>query len=768
MANSKARVIRYGDRISTLWLWQKALLLVPLWSILVIPFYSAVAMLFGNVGAEFGYAMLILWAVAYFVEDVLKRRIRIEDNLIFWGFRTYELNYLISVGLGYGNNKVVPTDLMLDFESGQTLKLRLSRISSADFEGLIRLISTQQPNCKIDPVAGTLMRCKKLVRRDLADLPGRVTIPYRRRFFKEIADTFLAMWDGWVQAGPVLCVILCSPIWLTFTGWVCSIVKSDLFQSLNLHKSLVKSTEPMTSFLGYHAYHAQQAFTEFVSTYWIACFLAVLALIPLFYALLLLVRANLIVVDQSGLRLCYRVSSLCFEALSFRWSKVLSVTLIKSASPFATRQWKVRLSFKSVPPLDIDLASIDIEDRERLIKAIERWAPAGSIESQLSETMLRKQEHSYTELWLQSLSTPPEQANLEPLAPGQFLCNGRYQVIQRIGIGGQGTAYLCRESEQIREEYCGEVVLKETIIPIYVDQTVRQQAIERFEHEAKLLKLLDCNRIVRLIDYFIEDHRGYLVLEHISGKTLRQLVEERGALSEEETVDLARQMCEMLEHLHERKILHRDFTPDNLILTERGVLKLIDFNVAQQAESGSTGTIVGKHAYLPPEQFRGKPTCQSDIYAFGATLTFLLTGCDPEPITQSYPKRSNLSVSDAVNALVAECTALQSNKRFENIALVREAVNKLSVSAGQCQDAVWGDGETAVSSGANGQACQVGENDNSGSPANAKSSNLDGSTEKPEKIDNTQMTCDEQATGDAEGAVLDLRVRERLQETVNG
>ncbi len=95
--------------------------------------------------------------------------------------------------------------------------------------------------------------------------------------------------------------------------------------------------------------------------------------------------------------------------------------------------------------------------------------------------------------------------------------------------------------------------------------------------------------------------------------------------------------CGLLDLLHANSIVHRDFTPDNLILNSKGQLKLIDFNVAQQIQEGSTGTIVGKHAYVPPEQFRGKATSQSDLYAFGATMFYLLTGKDPEPISQSIP-----------------------------------------------------------------------------------------------------------------------------------
>jgi serine/threonine protein kinase len=114
-------------------------------------------------------------------------------------------------------------------------------------------------------------------------------------------------------------------------------------------------------------------------------------------------------------------------------------------------------------------------------------------------------------------------------------------------------------------------------------------------------------------------------------------------------------------------VVHRDFTPDNLILRKDGTLKVIDFNVAQQIESTATGSIVGKHAYLPPEQFRGNPVPQSDIYALGATLYYLLTGADPEPISESHPKEICNAISDQLDAIVAKATKTSTAERFATI-----------------------------------------------------------------------------------------------------
>ncbi|MBA3860092.1 MAG: hypothetical protein C0507_24555, partial [Cyanobacteria bacterium PR.3.49] len=250
---------------------------------------------------------------------------------------------------------------------------------------------------------------------------------------------------------------------------------------------------------------------------------------------------------------------------------------------------------------------------------------------------------------------------------GERLKESQYEVLGRLGLGGQGTAYLCTEISVGKK-----VVLKETILPTFVDQVARQNALSRFEQEARLLNRMDHPQIVKLTDYFIEDHRSYLVLEHIEGGNLKEHVARKGRLSEAEVREFALQMCDILEYLHSLNVVHRDFTPDNLMLTQDGLLKLIDFNVAKNEEVGITATVVGKHAYIPPEQFRGKPTHKSDLYAMGATLSFLLTALEPTPITQSSPQNTNEEISDDLNSIIKDLTSLSEEKRPDTIHIVKK------------------------------------------------------------------------------------------------
>src|SRR5262249_14994821 len=150
------------------------------------------------------------------------------------------------------------------------------------------------------------------------------------------------------------------------------------------------------------------------------------------------------------------------------------------------------------------------------------------------------------------------------------------------------------------------------------------------------------------------------------GESLRSLVESKGSLPEDRITPLAVQLCNILEHLHQQtpSVIHRDFTPENIIVGVDGIVRLIDFNVAQQRESTSTRTVVGKHAYIPPEQFRGKAPTQSDIYALGGTLHFMATGIDPEPITPSHPKELNPKVSTRFDTIVCHATQISTSDRY--------------------------------------------------------------------------------------------------------
>ena len=236
----------------------------------------------------------------------------------------------------------------------------------------------------------------------------------------------------------------------------------------------------------------------------------------------------------------------------------------------------------------------------------------------------------------------------------------------------RGFAYLAMDQRTDKQ-----TVLKEFVLPVFVDINARRKALENFEQEAKLMTRLDHPQVVKLEGFFVEDHRAYLVLEHIDGENLRQIVEREGPMPEERIRQLATQMCSILSYLHglSPPLVHRDFTPDNLILRNDGTLKLIDFNVAQQVEVATTGTVVGKQSYLPPEQFRGQAEPASDLYALGATLYFLAGGKDPTPISVARPLRDGIDMSPELDHLISSLTQMEPEARPKNAEIINDVLN---------------------------------------------------------------------------------------------
>jgi tRNA A-37 threonylcarbamoyl transferase component Bud32 len=650
----------YSDKLSTISLWWKAFLMVPAWGYLVLPFVGSIIAFGGNNALQAAFVGIVVWSLAYFLEDILKRKIRIDDGLITHGFRTRELSKLLSIGTDYKGNDVLPRKMILTFAQGKSMGFNVSRLNATEYQRLLKHIESHYPQCHLDPVLNSLLSCKKIARKVLVDDGDRFIIEYRSgQIWRNMRQAFMDTASPWLRFGPLFVAFLTAPWWLpNVYFWLYMPAKQFHSQDnvqTTLARLLAEFMKPAYSFTS----DAGKVFLTTTAHPVVAALSFAALAYTLVYAVRTFTRPNSLSIDTTGLSLAISMAGNSLPLTQIKWDQVSAVSLEKAASGIS----KIKFQMKGGDPFFLDLSAVQQNDRPRLARALEHFAPGCTIESELNEALMPSREHSYTELWLQSLSVAPERNNMQALAPGQCLNSDQYKVLKRLGVGGQGTAYLCRD--QINN--C-DIVLKETIVPAYADRALREQALKGFEKEAKILESLDCDGIVKLKDYFFEDHRGYIGLEHIDGQNLRQLVALSGPLSEERAWQLAQQMCSILAYLHERSIIHRDFTPDNLILTRDNKLKLIDFNVAQTQQVGTTGTIAGKHSYLPPEQFRGKASCQSDIYAMGATLHFLVTGKDPEAISQSSPIEAGVPISEGFDQMVRACTALDLNKRTKSAA----------------------------------------------------------------------------------------------------
>lgn len=358
-----------------------------------------------------------------------------------------------------------------------------------------------------------------------------------------------------------------------------------------------------------------------------------------------------------------------------RWRDVTDVYVRKSDG---LSQPDCEVCFKEGPGKVWSLKFQQIATKEqwaKVLEALDKWCPVTPRNLDRDAfNRISPSELTFTTLWLDSLSEPPHRHRLGPIPSGAILQKGHYLVQRQIGLGGQGRAYLAKDNTN------SSVVIKEYILPINVDIKARRQALESFQREASMLASLNHPNIVKLIEFFSEDHSAYLVMEYVDGASLKSLVQEKGVPAIETAVGYGAKICDILNYLHNRTppIVHGDLTPENLIVDSSGSLKLIDFTIAQQSESTVTSIIAGKSAYMPPEQFQGLLTTQSDIYALGATLYYLLTGEDPEPISCLHPILIRSDVSSVLDAVVSKCTALDAAQRYPSATAVRKALNELT------------------------------------------------------------------------------------------
>lgn len=208
----------------------------------------------------------------------------------------------------------------------------------------------------------------------------------------------------------------------------------------------------------------------------------------------------------------------------------------------------------------------------------------------------------------------------------------QYQVLRVLGKGGMGTTYLAWNPQAIAAAPAKGMlqVLKE----MNAEMAKVSKAQELFDREAGILKALSHPGIPRFYDFFVEAGKKYLVMELMHGQDLERWVQQQGAIPPAPAINWMIQTCDVLDYLHSHPvpIIHRDIKPSNLLvqaLSNRIVV--LDFG-AVKAAGVHSGTRIGAEGYSAPEQTRGRPTPQSDLYAIGTTLTFLLTGENPQQL----------------------------------------------------------------------------------------------------------------------------------------
>lgn len=200
----------------------------------------------------------------------------------------------------------------------------------------------------------------------------------------------------------------------------------------------------------------------------------------------------------------------------------------------------------------------------------------------------------------------------------------RYEVFKHIGQGGMADVFLAVDTILNRQ-----VAIKILRSELSTDAV----SVLRFEREAQAATALTHPNIVDIYD--VGDYKGhhYIVMEYVEGKTLKQVIQARGALLKEEAVDIMKQLVSAISEAHKRGIIHRDIKPQNVIVKADGTIKVLDFGIALAKGSmqlTQANNVMGSVHYLAPELARGESaSVQSDIYALGIVLFEMLTGDVP-------------------------------------------------------------------------------------------------------------------------------------------
>ncbi len=274
-------------------------------------------------------------------------------------------------------------------------------------------------------------------------------------------------------------------------------------------------------------------------------------------------------------------------------------------------------------------------------------------------------------------------AALQPTGtlPSKTILQSRYEILAVQGLGGMGAVYRARD---LRFSAVEKIVAVKEMSNTAPDPRLRRIGIQNFEREANILASLSHPSIPKIFDFFSEGHRSYLVLEFVEGDTLEDLLEEQGQpFVEEEVVEWALQICDVLAYLHGHTppVIFRDIKPGNLMVRKHdGRIMVIDFGIAKVFEHGQRGTMIGTEGYSPPEQYRGTAEPRGDLYALGATMHHLLTARDPRlepPFTfHERPIRHlNPNISAELEAVVLKTLAYDVQERYSSATEMALALN---------------------------------------------------------------------------------------------
>jgi eukaryotic-like serine/threonine-protein kinase len=244
---------------------------------------------------------------------------------------------------------------------------------------------------------------------------------------------------------------------------------------------------------------------------------------------------------------------------------------------------------------------------------------------------------------------------------------GKYRILSQLGSGGFGAVYLAEDTWIDKK-----VALK---VPH------RQQGLDESEllHEPRLLAALNHPNIVSVLTAERHDGLFFIVMEYVAGETLEEVIIREGALELTRALDFTCQICNAVDHAHRQGVIHRDLRPANVLVTEKGLLKVADFGTSRFLEIAAHGTtVIGSPPYMAPEQFQGRAVFASDLYSVGVTMYQMLTGTLPYEAPApadlgrlltgelvSPPRLRNPKIPKVINDVVLKAMAPEITERYQ-------------------------------------------------------------------------------------------------------
>lgn len=295
-------------------------------------------------------------------------------------------------------------------------------------------------------------------------------------------------------------------------------------------------------------------------------------------------------------------------------------------------------------------------------------------------------------------STQRRASDYDALPVGTRL-NSRYITGRLLGRGGFGMIYLAYDEKEDRtvalKEYYpdGAAVRGQdniTVEPMTTQQSESYSAgLSRFYQEAEIIsRFRESSQIIGIYDVFEANGSAYYAMEYVQGTSLEALTKERSKLAPEQAVYIAVKLLPALDILHKKNILHRDVSPDNILLKQDGGVRLIDFGAARVLQdAGKSLSVILKQGFAPLEQYqrRGNQGGWTDIYSLGASLFYCLTGTEPEdPLTRlddDTPFRLGIrSMPERLGDVITRACALKPENRFQDAGEMLEAVRGCGVT----------------------------------------------------------------------------------------